>query len=83
MKVYTSKDCQRCSELKEFLLSEGISFEEISIADKRALVELRRRGIMPYTPILQVSFFFFTPRELFVHDKLDKTRVRNFLTLRK
>ena len=80
IKVYTSKDCPSCLKLKEFILSENISFEEVDINDKEALVNLRMEGIFPYAPILQVQSRFFTRNELFVSDELDKTKIRSFLS---
>lgn len=62
VKVYSTKDCPRCEQLKRLLRSYGIRYDEVDVSTPEALTELRINGVFTLTaPVLQVGDEFFIP----------------------
>lgn len=80
IRVYTSKMCQNCKKVKEFLAADGEAYEEVNITTAEALTELRMNGVFTLdTPVVQVGSTFITPHELFDGDELRKERVKGVI----
>ncbi len=70
-KVYSTKTCPKCEQLKKALAAEGISFENLDISTPEALTELRVNGVFTLSaPVLQADESFFTVDDLFEGDRL-------------
>ncbi len=70
-RVYSTKSCPRCEQLKLALKDAGISFENLDMATPEALTELRINGVFALSaPVLQVEERFYTVQELFSGEKL-------------
>ncbi|HEX7444821.1 MAG TPA: glutaredoxin domain-containing protein [Methanothrix sp.] len=70
-RVYSTKSCPRCEQLKAALEEAGISFENLDMATPEALTELRINGVFALSaPVLQVEERFYTVQELFSGEKL-------------
>ena len=66
VKVYTTKTCPRCEQLKRLLKSHEISYEEVDMTAPEALTELRMSGIFTISaPVLQIDDSFLTSNDLF------------------
>jgi glutaredoxin len=70
-RVYSTKSCPKCEQLKAALVDAGISFENLDMATPEALTELRINGVFTLSaPVLQVEEKFYTVQELFSGEKL-------------
>jgi glutaredoxin len=70
-RVYSTKSCPRCEQLKTALEEAGISFENLDMATPEALTELRINGVFALSaPVLQVEERFYTVEELFSGEML-------------
>jgi glutaredoxin len=70
-RVYSTKSCPKCEQLKAALEEAGISFENLDMATPEALTELRINGVFALSaPVLQVEEKFYTVQELFSGEKL-------------
>jgi len=70
-RVYSTKSCPRCEQLKAALEEAGISFENLDMATPEALTELRINGVFALSaPVLQVEERFYTVQELFSGEML-------------
>ena len=70
-KVYSTRDCSKCAQLKMALIGKGVEFDSIDMATPEALTELRVNGIFVLSaPVLQVEDNFYTVDELFDGDHL-------------
>ena len=70
-RVYSTKSCPRCEQLKLALVEAGISFENLDMATPEALTELRINGVFALSaPVLQVEEKFYTVQELFSGEML-------------
>jgi glutaredoxin len=70
-KVYSTKTCPKCEQLKKALISEGISFENLDMSTPEALTELRVNGVFTLSaPVLQAGESFYTVEELFDGERL-------------
>ena len=70
-RVYSTKSCPRCEQLKLALEEAGISFENLDMATPEALTELRINGVFALSaPVLQVEERFYTVQELFSGEML-------------
>jgi glutaredoxin len=70
-RVYSTKFCPKCEQLKQALENAGISFENLDMTTPEALTELRINGIFTLSaPVLQAEETFYTVEELFRGEKL-------------
>ncbi len=80
IKVYSTKVCPHCKEVKEFLASVGKEYEDVDITTPEALTELRMNGVFTLiTPVVQVGDAFLTHDELFDGEELRKERLKEFI----
>ena len=53
-RVYSTKSCPKCEQLKAALVKAGIAFENIDMSTPEALTELRINGVFTLSaPVLQ------------------------------
>jgi glutaredoxin len=65
-RVYSTKSCPKCEQLKQALEKAGISFENLDMTTPEALTELRINGVFTLSaPVLQAGERFYTEEELF------------------
>ena len=65
-RVYSTKTCPKCEQLKKALEKAGIQFENLDMATPDALTELRINGVFTLAaPVLQVGENFYTVEDLF------------------
>jgi len=65
-RVYSTKSCPKCEQLKVALVKAGIAFENIDMGTPEALTELRINGVFALSaPVLQVADNFYTIDDLF------------------
>jgi len=70
-KIYSTKACPKCEQLKKALKSAGLQFENLDMATPEALTELRVNGVFTLSaPVLQMDDKFYTVDELFEGDRL-------------
>lgn len=70
-KVYSTKTCPKCEQLKKALAGMGISFENLDMSTPEALTELRVNGVFTLSaPVLQAGESFFTVEDLFEGESL-------------
>ena len=70
-RVYSTKTCPKCEQLKQALEKAGFSFENLDMTTPEALTELRINGVFTLSaPVLQVEDRFYTVEELFRDEKL-------------
>ena len=70
-RVYSTKSCPKCEQLKAALVKAGIAFENIDMSTPEALTELRINGVFTLsTPVLQEEDNFYTVEDLFSGDNL-------------
>ena len=70
-RVYSTRTCPKCEQLKAALDKEGIDFEIVDISTPEALTELRINGVFILSaPVLQVEEDFYTVEELFSGETL-------------
>ncbi len=70
-KVYSTKSCPKCEQLKKALTKAGISFENLDMTTPEALTELRISGVFTLSsPVLQVEEKFYTVEDLFQGESL-------------
>jgi len=70
-RVYSTRTCPKCEQLKAALDKEGIDFEIVDISTPEALTELRINGVFTLSaPVLQVEEDFYTVEELFSGETL-------------
>jgi len=70
-RVYSTKSCPKCEQLKAALHKAGIDFENIDMSTPEALTELRINGVFTLSaPVLQAGEDFYTVEELFSGDSL-------------
>ena len=70
-KIYSTKACPKCEQLKKALTSAGLQFENLDMATPEALTELRVNGVFTLSaPVLQLDGKFYTVDELFEGDRL-------------
>lgn len=80
IKVYTTKICPNCKNVKEFLTAEGEAYEEVDITTAEALTELRMQGVFTLvTPVVQIGSTFLTDSDLFNGDELRKDRIKEVI----
>lgn len=71
-RVYSTKSCPKCEQLKAALGDAGITFENLDMAAPEALTELRINGVFTLSaPVLQAEEIFYTVEELFSGEKLN------------
>ncbi len=82
VKVYTTKTCPRCEQLKGLLKSHNIEYEEVEMATPEALTELRMRGVFTISaPVLQIDDSFITSNDLFDENGVRLDKVLDLLRL--
>ena len=65
-RVYSTKSCPKCEQLKAALEKAGIDFENIDMSTPEALTELRINGVFTLSaPVLQAEEDFYTVEQLF------------------
>lgn len=70
-KIYSTKSCPKCEQLKAALVKAGIAFENINMSTPEALTELRINGVFTLSaPVLQEEDNFYTVEDLFSGDNL-------------
>ena len=70
-KIYSTKSCPKCEQLKAALGKAGIAFESIDMSTPEALTELRINGVFTRSaPVLQEEDNFYTVEDLFSGDNL-------------
>ena len=70
-RVYSTKSCPKCEQLKAALVKAGIAFENIDMSTPEALTELRINGVFTLSaPVLQEEDSFYTVEDLFSGDIL-------------
>ena len=70
-RVYSTKSCPKCEQLKMKLGELGVSFENLDMATPEALTELRINGVFTLSaPVLQAEDKFYTVEELFSGEEL-------------
>jgi len=70
-RVYSTKSCAKCEQLKAALVKAGIAFENIDMSTPEALTELRINGVFTLSaPVLQEEDNFYTVEDLFSGDSL-------------
>ena len=70
-RVYSTKSCPKCEQLKAKLAELGVSFENLDMATPEALTELRINGVFTLSaPVLQAEEKFYTVEELFQGEML-------------
>ncbi len=76
-KIYSTKSCPKCEQLKKALKSASLQFENLDMATPEALTELRVNGVFTLSaPVLQWDERFYTVEDLFDGEKLrDLTRI--------
>ncbi len=80
IRVYSTKVCPHCKEVKEFLASEGKEYEDVDITTPEALTELRMNGVFTLiTPVVQVGDVFLTHDELFNGEELRKAKLKELI----
>ncbi len=80
VKVYSTKVCPHCKMVKELLMREGVSYEDVEITDPEALTELRMNGVFTLiTPVVQVGSTFLTHEELFNGDDLKSEKLKELI----
>lgn len=70
-RVYSTRTCPKCEQLKAALAEAGIIFENLDMATPEALTELRINGVFTLAaPVLQAGEIFYTVEDLFVGERL-------------
>ena len=70
-RVYSTKSCPKCEQLKAALVKAGIAFENIDMSTPEALTELRINGVFTLSaPVLQEEDNFYTVEDLLSGDIL-------------
>ena len=70
-RVYSTKSCPKCEQLKAALGRAGIDYENIDMSTPEALTELRINGVFTLSaPVLQAEENFYTVEELFSGESL-------------
>ena len=70
-KIYSTKSCPKCEQLKAALVKAGIAFENIDMSTPEALTELRINGVFTLSaPVLQEEDNFYTVEDLYSGDNL-------------
>lgn len=60
MKIYTSKSCLNCIAIKQLLLKNNITFEEIDGTTTKSVAYLRARKVPLQLPIIEDNGKFYT-----------------------
>jgi glutaredoxin len=70
-RVFSTKTCPKCEQLKGALSEKLIKFENLDLSTPEALTELRVNGVFTLSaPVLQVDDAFYTMEDLFEGDRL-------------
>ena len=70
-RVYSTKSCPKCEQLKAALSKAGIAFDNIDMSTPEALTELRINGVFTLSaPVLQADEDFYSVEQLFSGDSL-------------
>ncbi|MCJ7444706.1 MAG: NrdH-redoxin [Methanotrichaceae archaeon] len=70
-KVYSTKACHKCEQLKSALISNGIEFKSLDMSTPEVLTELRVNGVFTLSaPVLQVDNGFYMADDLFDGERL-------------
>jgi glutaredoxin len=70
-RVYSTKACPKCEQLKRALSGKLIKFDNLDMSTPEALTELRVNGVFTLSaPVLQVDDGFYTIEDLFEGDQL-------------
>ncbi len=70
-RVYSTKSCPKCEQLKKALAKAGVQYENLDMAAPEALTELRISGVFTLSaPVLQAEERFYTVDDLFEGERL-------------
>jgi glutaredoxin len=70
-RVYSTRTCPKCEQLKRALAGKLIKFDNLDMSTPEALTELRVNGVFALSaPVLQVDDSFYTIEDLFEGDQL-------------
>jgi glutaredoxin len=70
-KIFSTKTCPKCEQLKNELKKNNIQFEEVDMSTPESLTELAINGVFTLSaPVLQIEKHFYTAKDLFEGDKL-------------
>ena len=80
IRVYSTKVCPHCKQVKDFLAAAGVEYEDVDITSAEALTELRMNGVFTLiTPVLQVGSTFITHDELFDGEDLNVEKLKEII----
>ena len=84
IKVYSTKVCPHCKQVKDFLAAAGVEYEDVDITSAEALTELRMNGVFTLiTPVPQVGSTFITHDELFDGEDLNVEKLKEIIDRKK
>ena len=71
VRLYTTKDCTRCPQIRVWLTANNIEYDEVDMATPKWMAELRINGVFVMSaPVLQVDNEFYTPDQMFRKEQL-------------
>jgi glutaredoxin len=69
-KLFSTKNCPKCSFLRDILMRAGESFEVVDMGIPESQTELYSNGVFTLSaPVLQVDDKFYTVDEMFEGEK--------------
>jgi glutaredoxin len=81
IKLYATAVCPKCKRLKDFLQSQGITFQELDMQSPEGITELRFAGCFALeAPVLQVNNDFYTTRQIFQGNEISN-EIKRLITL--
>ena len=70
-KIFSTKTCPKCEQLKKELKKNNIQFEEVDMSIPESLTELAINGVFTLSaPVLQIEKKLYTTKDLFEGEKL-------------
>jgi len=71
VRLYTTKDCTRCPQVRAWLTKNDIEYDEVDMSSAKWMAELRICGVFVMSaPVLQVDDEFYTPDQMFRKEQL-------------
>ncbi|MBE0524453.1 MAG: NrdH-redoxin [Methanosarcinales archaeon] len=78
--IYSTKVCPNCQILKKILSDSGIAYNEMDMSTPAALTELTMNSVFTMSaPVLQIQNRFYTTKELFNGDTIDRQKVEDII----
>ncbi len=82
IQIYSTGNCPNCRVLKQLLEKKNVQYKEVDMATPAALTELRMNGVFTMSaPVLQIGSRFFTTKELFSDNRIDKSKLESLLNI--